>query len=123
KSTEPTGGVQSPMQRLRIMMIPKCTGSMPISVTMGRKIGVKISTAGVISIKVPTKRSIRFISNNITMGLLLTPKMEVLMVCGMFSNDITHDMAMEVPISNKTIADVLTAFKNREGSSGKDKFL
>ena len=40
KSTEPTGGVHSPMQRFKIIMIPKCTGSIPNFVTMGKNMGV-----------------------------------------------------------------------------------
>src|SRR5690606_1363115 len=58
-STEPTGGVQTPIQRLVTMIIPKWMGSIPKDTTTGRKIGVKISTAGVISINNPTNKSNR----------------------------------------------------------------
>ena len=46
-------------------MIPKCIGSTPNLVTTGKKIGVKISTAGVISIKVPTKSKIKVFKANV----------------------------------------------------------
>lgn len=42
----PAGGEQIPMHRFITMMIPKCTGSTPNTVTTGRKIGVKMSAAG-----------------------------------------------------------------------------
>ena len=57
KRTEPTGGVHNPIQRLSTIMIPNCIGSIPKDLTTGRKIGVKINTAGVISINIPTKSS------------------------------------------------------------------
>ena len=63
KSTEPTGGVQSPIQRFITITIPKCTGSIPNFVTIGRKMGVKMSTAGVISMKIPTNSNIKLMSN------------------------------------------------------------
>lgn len=68
-NTVPTGGVVSPMQRLRTIIIPKCSGVIPSAVTTGKKIGVKIRTAGVISMKVPTNRRIRLMNRRI-MNLL-----------------------------------------------------
>ena len=58
---EPTGGVQIPIHKFMIIIIPKWMGCTPSCVTIGKKIGVKISTAGVMSIKVPTKSSNRLI--------------------------------------------------------------
>ncbi|MNC73378.1 hypothetical protein D3C75_1245630 [compost metagenome] len=42
---------------------------MPSSVTMGRKIGVKISTAGVMSMKTPTMSRITLMMSRMTRGL------------------------------------------------------
>ena len=70
KSIVPTGGVHKPMQRFNTMMIPKCTGSIPNVVTTGRKMGVKIKIAGVISINVPTISKVKLIIRKITIGLL-----------------------------------------------------
>ena len=53
----PTGGVSRPMPRLRIMMMPKCTGSMPNVLITGRKIGVQISSIGARSMNVPSSSS------------------------------------------------------------------
>lgn len=75
-NTVPTGGVQSPIDKFRIMIIPKCTGSIPSSTTIGRNIGVKMSTAGVISIKTPTKRSIKLISSKMTILLSLKARID-----------------------------------------------
>ena len=59
----PTGGVVIPTQRLNIMMIPKCTGSIPSCTAIGRKIGVKIRSAGVRSINIPTMSRMMFINS------------------------------------------------------------
>ena len=69
----PTGGVHRPIQRLAIMIIPKWTGSIPKALAIGRKIGVNIKTAGVMSMKVPTKRSSRLIISIMTIGLSESP--------------------------------------------------
>jgi hypothetical protein len=53
----PTGGVSRPMPRLRIMMIPKCTGSIPKVLITGRKIGVQMSNIGARSMNVPSSSS------------------------------------------------------------------
>ena len=55
--TGPSGGVLRPMPRFRIMMTPKCTGSMPNFITTGRKIGVVMMISGAMSMKVPRTRS------------------------------------------------------------------
>ena len=70
KSTAPTGGVTMPIQRFRIIKIPKCRGLMPSCMTTGKKIGVKISTAGVASIKVPTTSKIKLMINKIIIPTL-----------------------------------------------------
>ena len=56
--TVPTGGVQIPIHKLKIIINPKCKGSIPIIVIIGKNIGVKIRIAGVISIKIPTRLSL-----------------------------------------------------------------
>ena len=101
---EPTGGVHNPMQRLTTMMIPKCTGSTPTLVTTGKKMGVKINTAGVISMNVPINNKIRLITSKITHLLSLKVSMKSLINWGMSSADITQDMLMEVPIKSNTTA-------------------
>ena len=55
-----------PIHRLKIIMIPKCTVFMPKAWQMGRKMGVKIRQAGVISINVPMISSRMLIINRIT---------------------------------------------------------
>ena len=83
-NTDPTGGVQSPIQRLSMRIIPKWVGSIPKEVTMGRKIGVKISTAGVASINIPTANRITLIINRIMILLSLTDNRASLISCGIF---------------------------------------
>jgi hypothetical protein len=69
--TEPTGGVHNPIQRFRTMIIPNCTGSIPIDFITGKKMGVKIKTAGVISINIPTNNRIKLISKRMMILLSL----------------------------------------------------
>ena len=69
--TDPTGGVHKPIQRFSTMMIPNWIGSIPKDLTTGRKIGVKIKTAGVMSIKTPTKRRSKFMIIRMTTLLSL----------------------------------------------------
>ena len=85
KSTAPTGGVHSPMQRLSTMMIPKCTGSMPRSTATGRKMGVKMSTAGVMSMNVPTTSSTRLIMSRMATGLSVSASSDAVTLCGMLA--------------------------------------
>ena len=66
--TLPTGGVQRRIQRFMTKMIPKWTGSTPNLIATGRKIGVKINTAGVMSIKVPMIKRKRLIIKSTTIG-------------------------------------------------------
>ena len=52
--TDPTGGVHNPIHKFNTIIIPNCIGSIPIDLIIGRNMGVKINTAGVISINIPT---------------------------------------------------------------------
>ena len=72
--TVPTGGVQIPIHKLTININPKCKGSIPIAVTIGKNIGVKMRIAGVISINVPTRSKIIFINNRTVSGFSLIPR-------------------------------------------------
>jgi len=87
-------------------------GSIPSLVTMGKKMGVKISTAGVMSIKIPTNNNKTLMINKMTILLSLIPNRAELISCGMFSYDITHDMLMEAPMSSMTIAVVADESSN-----------
>ena len=80
----PTGGVHSPIQRLAIMIIPKWTGCRPMLCATGRKMGVKMRTAGVISMNVPTNRSRVLIISRITILFPETDSSAALTFCGIF---------------------------------------
>ena len=120
---EPTGGVQSPIHKFKTKIIPKWTGSIPIEVTTGKKIGVKIKTAGVMSIKIPTNNKIILITSNMIILLSLSPIKRELISWGIFSNDITQDMHIEAPIKSKTIAVVSIDCKNTFGNFSKESSL
>ena len=103
-STEPTGGVHRPMQRFKIIMMPKCTGSIPNFVTMGKNIGVNMSTAGVMSIKIPTISKIIFMMSNRAILLSVTDNSPELISCGICSKESAHDMLIEAAIKSITTA-------------------
>ena len=46
KRLTPIGGVTNPMARFTTMITPKCTGSIPTSLIIGRSTGASISIAG-----------------------------------------------------------------------------
>ena len=59
--TVPKGGVMTPITRLRIIIIPKWTGSIPICLIKGRKTGTRMFIAATVSMKQPTKSNTIFI--------------------------------------------------------------
>src|SRR5690606_26621127 len=109
--------VHIPIQRLVTMMMPKWIGSIPKDTATGRKIGVKINTAGVISMNKPTNSKIKLIIIRTTNLLSLSVNKALLIDWGISSLDITHDMLMDVAISNMTMAVVSEAFNKMEGTS------
>ncbi len=106
-----------PMHKLKIIIIPKCIVFIPSAWQTGRKIGVKIRQAGVISIKVPTRSSKIFIMNKITYRLLLTPSIASETAVGMPVNAITQLIMLETPIKNIIIPVIWALSKNSFGSS------
>ena len=107
-SADPTGGVQMPMQRLKVMTMPKCTGSMPRSPTTGRKIGVKIRSAGVMSMKVPISSRVMLIASRIISGLSDRLSSTSEMVLGIMPKAMARLIAIEAPIISST-TEVVTA--------------
>lgn len=112
KSNVPTGGVQMPIHKFKTITIPKCTGSMPRSVTTGKKIGVNIRTAGVISINVPIINRIILIANRMANLLLTDSNKKLLIISGIPSKENSQDIAIEVQIKNMTTA-VVFALDNK----------
>ena len=111
-NTDPTGGVHNPMQRLRTIMIPKWIGFILRLVTTGRNIGVKINTAGVMSMNIPTNNRMRLMINKMTILFSLNVIRLALTVCGISAYDMPHDILIDVPISNMTTAVVPTELRN-----------
>ena len=89
-------------------MIPKWIVFIPSDVQTGRKIGVKIRQAGVISIKVPTISRITLIRSKITILLLLTDRSALDTSVGILVNAITHDIMLDTPI-RKIMIPVISA--------------
>ena len=79
---------------------------------MGRKIGVKIRQAGVISIKVPTIRRRILMIKRITYRLSLIPSIASDTAVGMPVNAITQLMMLDTPI-RKMIIPVISALSRK----------
>ena len=70
---------------------------------IGRKIGVKIKIAGVISINIPTIIRITFISSKITILLFDTDIIPELIAAGIPEYAMTKDIAEDAEIRNRII--------------------
>ena len=111
-SVVPTGGVMVPMHRLKISMMPKWMVFMPKAWQTGKKMGVKIRQAGVISIKVPTTSRMMLMRNRITYLLLLMESRALDTRDGMLVNAMTQDMMLDTPI-RKMMMPVISALSRR----------
>ena len=101
-----------PIHRLKIIIIPKWIVFIPNAVHTGRKIGVKIRQAGVISIKVPTISRIILIMNRITNLLSLIDSSPLETSDGILVKAMTQDIMLETPI-RKIIIPVISALSLR----------
>ena len=62
----PTGGVTRPMQRLKLITMPKARGLILKAVSSGVRIGVIMMMAALASISIPMIRNSRFSKSRIT---------------------------------------------------------
>ena len=83
---------------------------MPRLWTIGRKMGVKIKQAGVISRNIPTTRSTRFIRSRMTYLLVDKDMIALLIAAGIPVYAITHDIADDAEIKNRMIPLVAALF-------------
>lgn len=82
KSTGADGGEMTAIERLKTIMMPKCTGSMPYETAMGRKIGVKMRIAGVGSSGMPMTSSSSIMMSSTTTFESVHPNSASDMSCG-----------------------------------------
>ena len=99
--TEPTGGVIFPRHMLKISITPNWISLIPRLCAIGRKIGVKIRIAGVISMNMPTTIRITFIRKKITYLLVEMDMIPLEIAAGIPEYAITKDMAEEAEIRNR----------------------
>ena len=76
---------------------------MPSCVAIGMNIGVKINTAGVKSINIPTMSKMMFIKIKIMIGLSEIDSIHSLIMLGNPVNAIAQDIMVEAPIKNSMI--------------------
>lgn len=92
-----------PKHILKISITPNWISVIPRLWAIGRKIGVKIRIAGVISINIPTIIKITFIKKKITYLFEDTDKSASLVTAGIPEYAITKDIAEEAEIRNRII--------------------
>ena len=101
-----------PIHMLKINITPNCTSDIPRLCAIGRKIGVKIKIAGVISINIPTTNKMIFIKKKITYLLEEIVISAELIAAGIPEYAITKDIAVEAEIKNK-ITPLVQALLNK----------
>ena len=89
------------MHMLKISMTPNWISDMPRLCAIGRKIGVKIRMAGVISINMPTTRRMMFIRKKMIYLFVDTDRSALLMTAGIPEYAMTKDIAEEAEIRNR----------------------
>ena len=106
-----------PTERFITIMTPKWIGLIPKLCTIGRKIGVKIKSAGAISINVPTIRRKILRISRITYLLLEIPRTSLLIAAGSPVKDITNDNTEDAPMISITIVVITAASTSSFGIS------
>ena len=104
--TEPTGGVMFPRHILKISITPNWISVIPRLCAIGRKIGVKIRIAGVMSMNI----RMMFISRKITYLFVEMDMRPVEMAAGIPEYAMTKDMAEDAEIKNRMIPLVQALF-------------
>ena len=92
-----------PRHMLKISITPNWISLIPRLCAIGRKIGVKIRIAGVISMNMPTTIRITFIRRKITYLLVEMDMIPLEIAAGIPEYAITKDMAEEAEIRNRMI--------------------
>lgn len=110
KSTDPTGGVILPIHILKISITPNWTEDMPKFSAIGRKIGVKIKIAGVISINIPMTRRMMFMRKKMTNLLDEIAMIPLLIAAGIPEYAMTKDIAEDAEIKNRIMPLVQALF-------------
>ena len=110
KRFTPSGGVMKPIARLTTMMIPKWIGSTPREVTTGNRMGARIIIAHSVSMKQPTIRSNRLISNRIRIALSVRDSIPDATVAGIRPSVRTLEKPAAQPITIRMEAVVSQAF-------------
>ena len=112
KRFTPIGGVTKPIAKFTTIITPKWIGFIPNPSTIGRRIGVRIRMAGVVSITIPTSNNTRLITINTTTLLVKWARIHPLISCGTCISVSTLENAMDAAKINKIGAYVLTASTN-----------
>ena len=81
----PYGGVQKPIAKFIVSIIPNVIGDIPKETAIGSKIGVSIIVAGILSINIPTSNKKILINRRTMKPLLLTDSINEAILAGICS--------------------------------------
>ena len=96
----PYGGVQNPIAKFIVNIIPNVIGLIPKFKTIGNKIGVNIIVPGILSINIPTIIKKIFIKIKITIPLSLSDVINVAIFRGICSIVNNAAKAVDSPTMN-----------------------
>ena len=95
------------MPKFIIIIMPKCTGSIPSSTTTGSRIGVRIRISGAMSIRQPNSSSMMLMINRMTYLLSDSDNNAAEISCGSPTRVINEPKAAAKAISTITMVTVL----------------
>ena len=78
----PYGGLQKPIARFIVSIIPKVTGCIPMPVQIGSRIGVRIIVAGMLSTNMPTISRKMLIIKRISIAFPVSPSIPCAIIFG-----------------------------------------
>ena len=79
----PNGGVKLPSARLETMMMPRCSGSMPICWAIGKNSGARMTMAAIPSMNMPTISRMTLTMAMNAQGVLMFSMIAAVTICGM----------------------------------------
>jgi hypothetical protein len=121
KRHTPTGGVVRPIMRFSTAIMEKWIGSIPTWRATASSVGKRVSSAAMVSMKVPTKRSSKLIIRMIRNLFFVIPRRKSATIWGICSLVNIHAKRFASPTSTMIDAVVIEASRISPGRSLKER--
>jgi len=123
KRHTPTGGVVSPIMRFRTAIMEKWIGSMPTWRATASSVGKRVSSAAMVSMKVPTKSSRILIIRMMRYLFFVIPRRKSATIWGICSLVNIHAKRFASPTRTMMDAVVIEASRSSMGRSRNERSL